>query len=68
MLDERTVGMHADIQLAAGGLLHVFDEGDDVCVEFAVGIRGRHVPLGLRERSTGNEQERKECGRSLNPP
>ena len=49
MLDERAVRVHHDLELAAGGLLHVLDELLDVArVELAVGIGRGHVPLGLR--------------------
>src|SRR6185436_976761 len=57
MLDERAVGVHRDVERAAGVFLHVLRERLDVAgVELAVGVRRRHVPFGLRVRGEGGQR------------
>ncbi len=55
-LEQRRVGVHGDLELAAGRLVDVGDELHDVLgVEVGRRIGGRHVPLGLR---AGRQRER----------
>src|SRR2546425_6788588 len=63
MLDQRAVRMHGDVERAVSGFLHILDERAHVAgVELAVGIRRRHVPLGLRlgaaDQRRGGQRER----------
>ena len=49
--------MHLDLELAAGRLLHVFDELAHVArMEFSVGVGRRHVPFGLRGRESAHRE------------
>src|SRR5215213_2475929 len=57
MLDQRGVAVHGDLQLAAlGDFLGELARVPGV--EGAVGVRRRHVPLGLRERTARRHRER----------
>ncbi len=63
MLDQRAVRMHGDVERAVSGFLHILDERAHVAgMELAVGIRRRHVPLGLRlgaaDQRRGGQREK----------
>jgi hypothetical protein len=49
-LEQRGVGVHRDLELAAAALVHVAGElGDVLGVEVARRVGGGQVPLGLRK-------------------
>jgi hypothetical protein len=64
-LVEGGVGMDGDLQLAAGRLLDLVGELDDIFgVEVLRGIGGGQIPFGLRERANRRKQSERQ-GRHL---
>jgi hypothetical protein len=66
-LEQRRVGVHGDLEPAAGRLVDVGDELRNVLrMEVGRRVRGRHIPFGLRRR-TQRERQPDRGGEDLNP-
>jgi hypothetical protein len=65
-LEQRAVGVHGDLELAAGGRIDLLGELLDVLgVEVAGRIRGGHVPRGLGLCGGGDADPDQRCGDRL---